>query len=208
MSDAKKLQAKGIRQFENHEFEDALATFQEAIPAFESEEDPLGAAEMRVNIGLCHRSMEAYDDAIEQMNAGLEVFRAEDDQIRIAQALGNMALVYVKQDNHEQAETYYREAADIFRENGDDDSYGNTILALADMYFKAGDMPKALAAFEGGLEKIKNPNMRQKMAKQLLVVKNRLSGERKATENTDEGEAGDRRRRRRSLRRHQKSEEE
>ncbi|MBZ0306545.1 MAG: hypothetical protein K8I82_10805, partial [Anaerolineae bacterium] len=60
---------------------------------------------------------------------------------------------------------------------------------------------QAIGAYEAGLEAIRNPNQRQKMAKQLLVVKSRLMGEKRAEKTGDEGKTVSDRRRRRQLRR-------
>ena len=54
--------------------------------------------------------------------------------------------------------------AALFREAGDDDNYGETVLALADLQFKSGDLMQAVATFEVGLEHIHNPSQRQAVA--------------------------------------------
>jgi tetratricopeptide (TPR) repeat protein len=109
-----------------------------------------------------------------------------------------MALAYSKAEDQEQAQTMYRAAARIFREIEEDEYYGETILALSDMQFRSGNLVEALATFEVGLEHIRNKNHRQKMLKQLLVLKNRLSGERRLEQASDNDEAvSDSRRRRR-----------
>lgn len=172
----KKLQAQGIHQFQADEFEAAVQTFRQAITAYEAENDPLGAAEQHVNLGLCYRALDQFEPALEAMQTGLAAFREHQDRFREAQALGNLALVYAKQDNSEQATTYYREAAAIFRELGEDEFYGQTILALADLQFRSGQLIQAAETFELGLQYIQNPNQRQKMMKQLMVVKNRMVG--------------------------------
>lgn len=196
MSEARKLQAKGVRQFQQHNYDESVESFREAITAYESEDDHIMAAEMKVNLGLAYRSMDQFDQAIDYMTQGLNTFREHGDRYREAQALGNMALVYAKQENEEQATTLYREAADIFREEGDDENYGQTILAMADMQFKAGKLMQAVGTFEVGLEHIKNPNLRQKMAKQLLLVKNRMMGEKKGAKPPEGGTLAERRARR------------
>ncbi|MCL4878783.1 MAG: tetratricopeptide repeat protein [Anaerolineae bacterium] len=201
MSEGKLLQAKGIRQFEDHDYEGAAQTFKSAIDAFQQESDVIGVAEMQVNLGLAYRAMDNYDEAIQLMESGLATFREQKNRRLEAQAMGNMALAYSKQGNQEQAATFYREAAAIFRDLGDDDNYGETVLALADMLFKSGNLMQAVAAYEAGLEAIRNPTQRQKMAKQLLVVKNRLMGEKRAEQAGEEGKTVSDRRRRRQLRR-------
>ena len=202
MSDGAQLQAKGIREFQRGDYEKATATFEEAITAYEKEKNPVSVAEMKVNLGLCHRETDALEKAIALMEEGLAIFREHEDKHREAQVLGNLALAYSRQENDEQATTLYREAAALFREAGDDDNYGETVLALADLQFKSGNLVQAVGTFEAGLEHIRNPNQRQKMAKQLLVVKNRMLGQKKIKESSgDDEEPTSDRRRRRSLRR-------
>ena len=49
-------------------------------------------------------------------------------------------------------------------------------MAIADLQFRSGQLMKAAATYEVGLEYVKNPNTRQKMMKKLLGVRNRLTG--------------------------------
>lgn len=199
MSKATDLQNRGIRLFERKKYDEALEQFEQAIEAFVAEGDEAMAAEMRVNIGLTYREQEKYEEAVEIMQESLAYFKETNDEMREAKTLGNMALIYAKIDEHDQAETMYREAAIIFKELGEDQFYGETILALGDMQFRQGNYMGAVATFEMGLDRIKNPNQRQKMLKQMLVMKNRMLGQQKAAEieASDEGDTpkSDRRRR-------------
>lgn len=198
MSTGSELQIKATRLFEKGKYEEAATIFVEASAAYEKEGTGDLAAEMRVNLGLAQRELGDFEAAINEMQAGLAYFRETEDRLREAQTLGNMALAYSKAEDEEQAQTMYRDAARIFREIGEDEYYGETILALADMQFRSGNLMEALATFEVGLEHIRNKNHRQKMMKQLLVLKNRLSGERRQEQVSDGDEAvSDSRRRRR-----------
>ena len=87
-----------------------------------------------------------------------------------------MARVYAKMGNSEQAMTNYREASAIFIEMGDEENYGQTVMAIADLQFRSGQLMKAAATYEVGLEYVKHPNTRQKMMKKLLGVRNKLTG--------------------------------
>lgn len=198
MSTGSELQIKATRLFEKGKYEDAAEVFNEALAAYEQEGTGDLAAEMRVNLGLAKRELGDFEAAISEMQAGLAYFKETEDRLREAQTLGNMALAYSKAEDEEQAQTMYREAAQIFREIDEDEYYGETVLALADMQFRSGHLMEALATFEVGLEHIRNKNHRQKMMKQLLVLKNRLSGERRQ-EQVKEGDevVSDSRRRRR-----------
>lgn len=203
MSTGSELQTKGIRLFEGGKYDEAAAIFTEAIAAYQSENSPELSAEMQVNLGLTKREQGDFEGAVEMMQTGLAYFRENGIRLREAQALGNMALVYAKAGDHEQAQTMYREAAAIFRELGEDQFYGETILALGDMLFRAGKLQEALAIFEVGLERMKNKNQRQKVMKQLLVLKNRIMGEERrqqVNEAENQGETDSHRRRRRSKR--------
>jgi tetratricopeptide (TPR) repeat protein len=198
MSTGSELQIKATRLFEKGKYEDAAEVFTEALEAYQEEGTGELAAEMRVNLGLAKRELGDFEAAITEMQTGLAYFKETEDQLREAQTLGNMALAYAKADDEEQAQTMYREAGRIFREIGEDEYYGETILALADMLFRSGHLVEALATFEVGLEHVRNKNHRQKMMKQLLVLKNRLSGERRQEQVSDGDEAvSDSRRRRR-----------
>ena len=198
MSTGSELQIKATRLFEKGKYEDAAEVFAEALEAYQEEGTGELAAEMRVNLGLAKRELGDLEAAITEMQTGLAYFKETEDRLREAQTLGNMALAYAKAKDEEQAQTMYREAGRIFREIDEDEYYGETILALADMQFRSGNLLEALVTFEIGLEHVRNKNHRQKMMKQLLVLKNRLSGERRQEQVSDGDEAvSDSRRRRR-----------
>lgn len=200
MSTGSELQIKATRLFESGKYDQAAEAFTEAISAFEAEDNNQLANEMRVNLGLARREAGDYEGAVTDMQAGLAYFRESGDRLREAQTLGNMALVYAKLDDNEQAQTMYREAAAIFKELEEDDYYGETILALGDLQFRSGDLIAALGTFEVGLDYVRNKNHRQKIMKQLLVLKNRMTGMGRVQEGDDEDStppASDSRRRRR-----------
>jgi tetratricopeptide (TPR) repeat protein len=197
MSTGNELKIKGMRLFQEKHYDQAIETFREAVTAFEGEENADQVAEMQVNLGLSLRNAKQYEDAIEEMQKGLRYFQEHGDQHREAQALANAATAYAELDEKEQAETMYRTAAQIFRELGDDDSYGETILALADMQFHSGDYVLAVSTFEEGLKHIRNKNHRQKMMKQLLIAKNRMMGGNVDMATKDDTPSTDSRRRRR-----------
>lgn len=199
MSTGSELQSKGTRLFEKGKYQEAVGIFNEAVEAYRTEGNAAMVAEMQVNVGMCKRELEQYEDALKEMQVSLAYFDEHGPQIRKAQTLGNMALAYAKLGDTEQGQTMYREAGAIFRELGEDEQYGETVLALADMYFRAGDLMLAVATFEVGLEYVKNLNHRQKMIKQLGMLRARLTGEKKAQENASGEATTDSRRRRRGI---------
>ncbi|MBN1562885.1 MAG: tetratricopeptide repeat protein [Anaerolineae bacterium] len=186
MPTGEELKNKGVEQFMQGDYEDAAETFKQAIAAYEDEGAGDMVAEMQVNLGLSLHSMGESEQALEQMNMAHAVFAQINDQSRTAQCLGNMARVYAKLGNTEQALTNYREASALFMQLGDEENYGQTVLAIADLQMRSGQLMKAAATFEVGLDYIKNPTGRQKMMKKLLGVRNKLTGQGVA-----KGEGGD-----------------
>jgi tetratricopeptide (TPR) repeat protein len=176
MPTGEELKQKGVQQFSQGDYEDAADTFRAAAAAYEDEGAADMVAEMQVNLGLALHSIGEHEAALEQMNMALAVFTQVNDQHRRAQVLGNMARVYAKLGNSEQAMTNYREASAVFSEMGDEENYGQTVMAIADLQFRSGQLMKAAATYEVGLESIKNLNTRQKMMKKLLGVRNKLTG--------------------------------
>jgi len=176
MPTADELKEQGVAEYLRGDYERAAETFRAAAAHYE--EDGVGemVAEMKVNLGLALHSLGQHNAALEQMTEAHAVFVQMNDVRRTAQALGNMARVYAGQGNSEQAITNYREAAAIFNELGDEESYGQTVLAIADLQLRGGQIMKAAATYEVGLDFIKNPNTRQKVMKKLLGLRNRMSG--------------------------------
>lgn len=176
MPTADELKDKGIKQFMQQDYEQATGTFQQAIDAYKTGNMPDMVAEMQVNLGLALHMAGRPEEALEQMEMARTVFTGMNDQLRTAQVLGNMARVYAKLGNNEQAITNYREASSMFLELNDEENYGQTVLAIADLQMRSGNMMQALATYEIGLDYVKHPNSRQKIMKNLLGLKNKITG--------------------------------
>ena len=177
MPTADELKDQGIQQFQQRDYEQAAETFRAAHSAYLDAGHDVMAAEMQVNRGLALHSLDQSDAALVEMGAAREVFQAQGDNIRLAQALGKMGRAYAKLGNTEQALTNYREDSALFIETGDEENYGQTVLAIADLQLRSGHPTQAAATFEVGLDYIKNPTARQKMMRNLLGLRNRLTGQ-------------------------------
>lgn len=176
MPTADELKDRGVAEYLRGDYELAVETFRAAAAQYGDDGVADMVAEMQVNLGLALHSLDQHDAALEQMTQAHAVFAQMKDAHRTAQALGNMARVYAGQGNSEQAITNYREAAAIFNELGDEENYGQTVLAIADLQLRGGQVMKAAATYEVGLEHVKNLNARQKLMKKLLGLRNRLGG--------------------------------
>lgn len=176
MSQAEALKEKGIKLFQQYDYEAAAKVFREAEEAYRSENQPLVAAEMLVNLGLVHRALNEGQQAIDLMQQALTVFQEHEDAMRMAQTLGNLGGAYIKLNDKEQAYNAYRQAADIFEELGEKEMYGQTLLAMADLQMKDGKMMQGAATYQAGLENLENLTMNQRIIKGLQGTINRFSG--------------------------------
>ena len=84
--------------------------------------------------------------------------------------------MYQSSGTSEQAMTLYREAADIFNALGDEERYGQTLLAMVDIYMKSGKINEARATYQVALESIKDLSIQQKVAKASIDLINRIFG--------------------------------
>jgi tetratricopeptide (TPR) repeat protein len=175
-SDAKALQAQGVKLYEQQDYEAAARVFKQASDAFDAAGQPDMAAEMQTNIGLVHRALGEHQQALDTMQQALETFKETNDTLRLAQVFGNMGGVYLEIGDKEQAYNCYRQAADGFLEVGERKMYGETMLAIAKVQFKDGKIWPAAATYEVGLEYLDRLTMSQKVLQRLIGFRNRLTG--------------------------------
>lgn len=176
MSSAKELQEKGIKLYQQKDYEAAARMFQQAHEAYAAEGSREMSAEMQTNIGLVHRALGENQQALDIMQEALRTFTDLNDKRRVAQVLGNMGGVYIELGDREQAYNCYRQAADTFMELGERELYGETMIAMARMQMREGKIWAGAATYEVGLENLEQLSASQKILKSLFSVRNRLSG--------------------------------
>lgn len=173
---AETLKEQGIDLFTQHDFEAANRIFQQAKDAYDESGDYDMVAEMKVNIGLVHRSLSENQQALELMQEAMSHFKEQDDKMRMAQVLGNLGGVYQALNDSEQAEMSFRQAADLFRELGEDAMYSDTMLALGAFQVRDGKFLAGAATYQVALENRDHLSGTQKIIKSLTGVINRLNG--------------------------------
>ncbi|HEX2907847.1 MAG TPA: tetratricopeptide repeat protein [Phototrophicaceae bacterium] len=176
MTSAQELQERGVKLFQQRDFEAAAQQFQQAQSVYEAEGHRDLAAEMLTNIGLVHRTLGENQQALEAMQSALAVFQELNDTLRTAKVLGNMGGVYVELNDHEQAYNCYRQAADIFEAVGEKKLYGETLIAIGSLQIDERKLMDGAATYEVGLENLDELSPRQKMLKGLLGIRNKLTG--------------------------------
>ena len=176
MSTAQELQERGVKLYEQKDFEAAARLFQQSREAYQTDNQPELAAEMLTNVGLVHRALGENQQALEAMQEAYQVFHEHNDQLRQAQVMGNMGGVYVELGDKEQASSAYRQAADIFDGLGEKELYGQTMIAMAKLQVRDGKVWQGAATYEVGLENVSQLSTTQKVLKGLIGLRNRFTG--------------------------------
>lgn len=176
ITQANSLKEQGIQSFSQHDYEEANRYFQQAKEQYESADDMTNAAEMKVNIGLVHRSLGENQRALGYMQEALAYFEKQDDQMRLAQVLGNLGGVYESINDKEKAESSYRQAANIFNDLGETQLYSDTMIALGAFQVRSGQLFAGAATYQVALEDRENLSGTQKAMNWLSGIVNRISG--------------------------------
>ncbi|MEM9951161.1 MAG: tetratricopeptide repeat protein [Chloroflexota bacterium] len=176
MSTADTLKEQGIQQFTQHDYEAANRTFQQAKDAYEEAGNYDMVAEMKVNIGLVHRSLGENQQALDLMQEALTHFKNTDDKMRMAQVFGNLGGVYQALNDKEQTELSYRQAANLFNEMGEEKLYSDTLMALGAFQMRDGQLVAGAATYQVALENRENLTGTQKIIRSLTNFISRVSG--------------------------------
>lgn len=177
MATPEELQAQGVKLYGQHDYEAAARAFQQAREAYTEVNRMDMVAEMKVNIGLVHRSLGENQQALELMQDALRTFQEQEDLLRAAQVLGNMGGVYSALNDKEQAYASYRQAADIFLEIDEMTLYSETLQALGRLQLRDGKIFMGAATYKVGLDMVDEDQLsgRQKIMKRLTNFINGLN---------------------------------
>lgn len=176
MSKGDELKEQGLKLHQQHDYEAAARLFQQAKDAYEAEDANDMAAEMKVNIGVIHRTLGENQQALDAMQDALRIFQDMQDKDRVAKVLGNMGGVYSSLGDKEQAYTAYREAADIFEELDDQQNYGETLVAMGYLLISNGKWFAGATTIGDGLKHKESLSTNERIMKGLAGVIGRLQG--------------------------------
>lgn len=163
MTTGSELQTQGIALFEQHDYEAAARSFQQAETAFAESEQPDMVAEMKVNIGLVHRALGENQQALELMQEAVRTFQSQNDVLRTAQVQGNMGGVYSALNDNDKAYLVYRQAADAFRDLGETQMYARTLIAMGGLQLRSGKYFEGAATFEAAYGMLEHLTLTQRI---------------------------------------------
>lgn len=180
LSKADSLKEEGVKLFNQHDYEAANRSFQQAKDAYEAEDNYTMVAEMKVNIGLVHRSLGESQQALELMQEALRFFQEKNDKLRTAHVLGNMGGVHLSLGDKDKAEIAYRDAAALFKELDEADLYSDTLQALGRLQLTSGKFLQGATNYQTALAGRKNLRISQRIILMLTNIISRVMGDKPA----------------------------
>lgn len=171
------LKEEGIKLYTQHDYEAANRSFQQAKDAYEHENNYVMVAEMKVNIGLVHRSLGETQQALDLMLEALHFFQEKHDKLRIAHVQGNLGGVYLALNDKDKAELAYREAANLFKDLGEADFYSDTLQALGRLQLTSGKFLAGAVNYQTALMGRTNLSFQQRIILALSNLISRVMGD-------------------------------
>lgn len=162
------LDAQGKRAFENKNFSEAAALFEQAAKGYTLGRAGLLAAEMMNNASVAHLQAGNAQKAFEAAQDTDKVFAGANDIKKQAMALGNQAAALEELDKHDEAIAKYEQSANLFNQIGEGDLSAMVLKSSAAIKLKTGKITESAFRMIGSLEAKKNPSFFERILKFLL----------------------------------------
>ncbi len=167
---AEDFETMGKSHFQNHRALEAAEAFKSAEMAYRDRGDDLKAAELANNASVAYIKAGMADEGLQSVEGTPQIFAAAGDIKRQGMALGNLGAALEALGRNEDAISAYQESAEALSRAGEDQMQLSVVQSISMLQLKAGHQLQALATMEGGLQKIKKPNTKEKFLKRLFKV--------------------------------------
>ena len=151
ITDPGSLKEEGLKQFQQGELDNALATFETAVSVYAAEQNPVGQAEMLNNIGALQRMRGKHEESLEAFTTADALCQQAGDVNRRAQVLGNMGDLYAGMGDKDTASRYYSDAAELFAQCDDRQKQSQVLKALSLLRLRQGQWMAAMLHMENSL---------------------------------------------------------
>ncbi|HEY9815927.1 MAG TPA: CHAT domain-containing tetratricopeptide repeat protein [Candidatus Obscuribacterales bacterium] len=148
---ARQLFDLGGRQYNNRQFTEAIATWEQALALYRQLGDRRQEAYLLTNLGSAYENLYQTDTALTFYQESLALAEEIQDSSGQSYALGNLGYLYERNGDYEQALIYLRRGLPLAQSRGDraDEAY---LLNQIGIVLKAqGLMDEAIAEFEASL---------------------------------------------------------
>jgi tetratricopeptide (TPR) repeat protein len=168
MTNADTTKAQGLEFFQQDKLAEAAEKFSEAARLYETEGQPVAAAEMKNNLCVVRLAEKDWPAALAAVEGTPEFFAQTNLPLRRAQALSNLAAAHDGAGHLDQAAALYEQAIDLYKEQGDTENRVACWKALSNLQIKQDNKLQALASMEAGLNLQPELSPREKTLKGLI----------------------------------------
>jgi tetratricopeptide (TPR) repeat protein len=148
----------------------AAKSFQAARQGYSLANKDLLAAEMANNCSVSYLMAGENLAALQILEGAEFVFIQAGDQKHQAMTLGNQAAALDALGRLDDAEQKYWQAAEILKELGDTELRLPIMQSISSLQLRTGRHFQAIASMYAGIDKIKNPTLKQRFLKRLLGI--------------------------------------
>ena len=143
--------ALGNILYNQAEWDQAIAIYEQGLERFESADDTRWMAEVWNQLAKVYASKGELNRANVILSQNLETVETEEDEDS-AYLLGNLGMVYWKNGQWDRAIAIYKQLLEIFEQNGDTNALAQTYGNLGMLYTDKNDWDRAIKMLERGLE--------------------------------------------------------
>lgn len=137
-------------------YEEALMSYQQALPLFEELRDSMFLGRIYNNMAVAYWGLGDNIEALKRYHLSLEIRKDIKDQLGITRVLNNIGKIYQELGLYEEALKMHEEALAIASELNDSGTMAYSYSNLGDCYEHYKQLEKALATFQRGFEILKN----------------------------------------------------
>lgn len=166
----KQVESEANEAYNAGDYLQAAHLYKTAQSALEVQGDKIRAAEMANNCSVALLKSGEAKDALLVLDGTYEVFEGVGDIRRQAMAMGNRAAALDVLKESEAAMKAYQGAAELLNQIGEQELYLSTMQALSALQLRTGNQIEALGTMQAGMNKLENPNIKQRLLKRLLSL--------------------------------------
>jgi signal transduction histidine kinase len=142
----------GIIHWREHDYENALEFYDQALNIYKESKDQRAIAKMHRYKGIVYNRIGEFAKALEQYFQSLENYQALHDEVLVAEVLGNIGSLQSKLGNYEGALDSYSRSLEMFKQLGYKRAIGFRTHNLGTIYYAMEDYDKAKSFYNRALD--------------------------------------------------------
>ena len=159
-------QAKKL--YEESEYEQAAALFEQVYQQYAAAGDELNSAENKNNASVALLKADQPQKALDVALGTDLVFAKSGDQTRQAMSLGNQAAALEALGNLDKALDLYQQASDLLKEAVDQDLRSYVLKSISSIKMRKGKYMESMVSMQAAIGDKKSPSMAERILKKLL----------------------------------------